>query len=100
MMTLLKAFVDVLALLNRQNITLLYLSVDVGIVRSTFTPYCTFALVIEALGLYIDTTTVIFSSELEPYEKHPRTLSSSQFCCVMSRCIDDCRCILNVTGHL
>lgn len=35
MMPLLTAFVDVLALLNRQNITLLYLSVDIGIVRST-----------------------------------------------------------------
>lgn len=51
MMPLLQAFVDVVALLNHQNLTLLYLSVDVGIVRSTFTPYCTFALVIEALGL-------------------------------------------------
>lgn len=79
-MPLLKAFVDVLALLNRQNITLLYLSIDVGIVRSTFTPYCTFALVIEALGLYHNSD---FSSELEAYEKHPkpsRHLSSAVSC--------------------
>lgn len=76
-----KHSVDVLALLTRQNITLLYLSVDVGIVRYTVLHFrsCDWS-----TWLTLDTTMVIFFPVSLKHTETSQTVSSSQFCCATS----------------
>lgn len=51
---------------------MLYLSINVGMVRSSFTLCRTFAVVTEALGP-LTHCVVLSSSELEAFDQHPKT---------------------------